>query len=101
MSSESPKAELVRELLALGAEAQQVLNELWAEEVIPFALNIGKITKDQDIDEYTIHFYDSRMRSAAVSLNEGTSFRDLVRAAVLDRVARMSGSLTPKPTNPN
>lgn len=77
--------------LTLEAEAQQVLNELWSEQLIPFALNVGKITKE--MDEYTIHFYDSRIRTALVPLTEGHSFQDLVRSAVLARTAKISGPL--------
>jgi hypothetical protein len=77
--------------LTLDAEAQQVLDELWREKLIPLALKVGKITKT--VGEYTIHFHDSRLRTAPVPSTEGHSFRDLVRAAVLERVAEMSGPL--------
>jgi hypothetical protein len=79
------------EKLTLEAEAQQVLDELWAEKEIPFQLKVGKLTKD--IGEYTLNFYDSRMRSAVVALTKGQSFREMVRAGVLARVAQMSGPL--------
>jgi len=78
----------------LKANAQTVLDELWNEQLIPFALTVGKITKDAD--EYTIHFHDSRIRTARVPFTEGTEglpFEDRVRSAVLDRVAKMSGPL--------
>ena len=78
----------------LKANAQKILDELWNEQLIPFALTVGKITKDAD--EYTIHFHDSRIRTAGVPLTEGTEglpFEDRVRSAVLDRVAKMSGPL--------
>ncbi len=81
--------------LTLEAEAQEVLDELLAEKLIPFALNVGKITKASA--EYTIHFYDSRIHSARVPLTRGHSFRDLVRSAVLDRVANISGPLKSSP----
>jgi len=80
-----------RDPLTLEAEAQQVLDELWSEKLIPFSLNVGKITKAPAV--YTIHFYDSRIRTASVPLTKGHSFRDMVRSAVLDRVAKMSGPL--------
>ena len=80
-----------REPLTLEAEAQQVLDELWAEKLIPFALTVGKITKAPA--EYTLHFYDSRIRTARVVLTRGHSFREMVRSAVLARVAKMSGPL--------
>jgi len=72
--------------LPLEAEAQQVLDELWSEELIPFALKVEKISKAPG--EYTIHFYGSRIRAARIALTRGRSFRDLVRSAVLDRVAK-------------
>ncbi len=84
--------------LTLEAEAQQVLDELWSEKLIPFSLNVGKISKAAA--EYTIHFYDSRIRTALVPLTEGHSFRDMVRVAVLDRVTKMSGPLEDSPKKP-
>ena len=84
-----------RDPLSLEAEAQQVLDELLAEKLIPFPLNVGKITKASG--EYTIHFYDSRIHSARVPLTRGHSFRDLVRSAVLARVEKMSGPLKDSP----
>ena len=79
------------EPLTLEAEAQQVLDELLTEKLIPFSLNVGKITKG--IGEYVIHFHDSRIFTARVPLTRGHSFRDLVRSAVLARVETMSGPL--------
>lgn len=76
---------------ALEAEAQRVLDELWKEKVIPFALNVGKITKGAG--EYTIHFYDSRMYTVHVPFIKGQTFSEIVRIAVLDRVAKISGPL--------
>jgi hypothetical protein len=75
--------------LTLEAQVQQVLNELWREKLIPFALNVGKITKADK--EYTIHFYDSRITNASVSLIEGHALSDLIRSAVLNSVAKISG----------
>jgi hypothetical protein len=95
MPSKSPGAQEVREPLTLKAEAQEVLDELWKEELLPFKLNVGKLSKD--IGEYTIHFYDSRMRRASIPLTEGMSFRDMVRVAVLARVAKLSGPLKATP----
>jgi hypothetical protein len=81
----------VREPLTLEAEAQQVLDELWAAKLIPFKLNVGKLTKG--VGEHTIHFHDSRIRTARIPLTDGQSFRDLVRVSVLARVAQRSGPL--------
>jgi hypothetical protein len=74
---------------------QQVLNALWDEKAIPFKLNVGRLTKG--MGEHTIHFHDSRIRTARIPLTAGHSFRDIVRAAVLARVAQMSGPLTANP----
>ena len=81
-------------LFTLESEAQQVLEQLWAEKLIPFELNVGKITKHSG--HYTIHFHDSRMYTADVSLREGQSWAEMVRVAVLDRVAKLSGPLKKK-----
>lgn len=72
-------------------EVQKVLDQLWNEELIPFPLTLGKITRDSI--EQTIHFHDSRIHTAHISLDEAQPFTARVRAAVLDRVARMSGPL--------
>ena len=72
--------------LPLEAEAQQVLDELWSEKLIPFALNVVKISKAPG--DYTIHFYGSRIRTARIARTKGRSFKDLVRSAVLARVAK-------------
>ena len=82
---------LAREAFTIEAEAQQVLDELLTEKLIPFALNVGKITKDSGY--YTIHFYDSRIHSTRVNLTKGHSFRELVRTAVLARVEKITGPL--------
>lgn len=72
-------------------EAQKVLDKLWNEELIPFPLTVGKITRDSI--KQTIHFYDSRIHTAHLSSDEDQPFSDRVRGAVLDRVAKMSGPL--------
>ncbi len=76
----------------LHAEAQQVLDELWDEKLIPFKFTVEKFT--EGVGEYTIHFYDSRIYRVHVSLTEGHSFRDMVRSAVLARVEKLSGPLS-------
>jgi hypothetical protein len=77
--------------LSVEAEVQLVLDDLWNEKLVPFALSVGKVTKDAS--EYTIHFHDARMRTVSVPLNRDHSFRDMVRTAVLARVAKLSGPL--------
>ena len=73
------------------AEAQTVLDQLWSEQLIPFPLNVGKIT-DEALG-HTIHFHDSRIRTAHVPVRAGQQFVEGVRIAVLERVAKMSGPL--------
>jgi len=75
---------------AIEAEAQQVLDELWKEKLIPFRLNVWKITEDSA--EYTIHFYDSRIRTVNIPLTKDRSFKALLRDAVLARVAQLGPS---------
>ncbi len=74
---------------SIETEVQEMLDELWNENRIPFALTVGKVTKDPA--EYTIHFHDARMRTASFPLNPDRSLKDLVRSAVLARVAKLSG----------
>jgi hypothetical protein len=94
MSSKSTEARAARVPVTLEAEAQQVLDELWSEKAIPINLTVGKLTKDPG--RYTIHFHDSRIRTAHIPLTEKHSFKDMVREAVLARVAQMSGPLGSK-----
>jgi len=77
-----------RQALTLEAQAQQVLDELWAEQKTPFRLNVGKLT--QGDNEYILHFHDSRIFTACIRLMEGKSFREMVRTSVLGRVAQIS-----------
>ena len=81
--------------LTLEAEAQQVLDELWSEKLLPFKLRVGEISKA--VDEYTLHFYDSRIRTARVPITADQPFEELVRAAVLERVEKISGPLRKSP----
>jgi hypothetical protein len=82
-----------REPLTLETEAQHVLDELWKEKLIPFQLNVGRLSKEEASGKYTIHFHDSRIRTALVNCTQGQSWAEVVRAAVTDRVTRMSGPL--------
>lgn len=71
----------------LEGQVQGVLNELLDEKLIPFALNVGKITKGPD--KYTVHFYDNRIRTAEVPMAQDQLLRDTIRSSVLARVARI------------
>jgi hypothetical protein len=83
---------------ALKLEAQQALDELMNEQLIPFKLTAEKVISEGS-EKYTVRFYDSRIHSITLTLEEGKSFKDVVRTATLDRVARMSGALNRKKVN--
>ena len=74
------------EAMQLGA--QQTLDELFAERLIPFALSARGVDS-VGLEEYIVRFHDSRLHSIDVSCPEGRSFKEMVRAAVLDRVSRL------------
>lgn len=73
-------------------QAQEVLAELLSEELIPFALTAYSLNTNGR-GEYVVHFNDSRIHSCRFSWKEGEKFKEVVRAAVLERVDRMSGRL--------
>jgi hypothetical protein len=74
------------------AEIQPLLDELLREGLIPFALTAYS-TQSNDGGGYLISFNDSRIHSCKFSWKEGEDFKEIVRAAVLARVASMSGPL--------
>jgi tRNA A-37 threonylcarbamoyl transferase component Bud32 len=73
-------------------EAQQALDELFSEHLLPFELTAHKL-ESIGSGEYIVRFHDSRLTSIDVSWVQGQSFKDVVRTAVLARVGRMSGRL--------
>ena len=77
---------------ALKLEAQQALDELLKEQLIPFKLRAGEVVSEGS-GSYTVRFYDSRISSVTITWEAGQSFKDIVRAATLKRVAVMSGPL--------
>jgi hypothetical protein len=77
------------------AVAQQVVNELYRDNQIPFRLFPG-IVICLAPDDYTIRFFDSRLYSLDVTCHEEESFKEVFRAAVLERVDRMTGTLNKK-----
>jgi hypothetical protein len=76
----------------LTSEAQAVLDDLWAEKLIPFQLTARKV-ESVGLEEYIIRFSDSRLDSVDVSWKNLDSFKDALRFAVLGRVARLTDSL--------
>jgi hypothetical protein len=75
----------------LKLEAQAALDELRQEGQLPFELEARTLVSEGS--QYTIHFHDSRLRSITVTWEAGQSFKEIFRAAVLDRVSRLSGPL--------
>jgi hypothetical protein len=73
------------------AEAQQAIDELLSEHLLPFKLRANKVACE-DPAQYTVWFFDSRLHSVIVPWNLGQSFKEKVRAAVLDRVSRFNSS---------
>ena len=73
-------------------EAQQALDELFSEHLLPFELTAHKL-ESIGSGEYIVRFHDSRLSSIDVSWVQGQSFKDVFRTAVLARVNRMSGPL--------
>lgn len=74
----------------LTLEAQSVLDDLWATKRIPFQLTAHKVDSI-GAEEYIIRFYDCRLKSIDISWREENSFKEALTAAVLARVARISG----------
>jgi hypothetical protein len=74
------------------ADTQQVLDELLSKELIPFALTAYGVNTNGR-GEYVVPFNDSRIHSFRFFWKEGENFQEVVRAAVLERVKRMSGPL--------
>lgn len=69
-------------------KVQETLDELFSKGQLPFRLTAYDVKK-LTFDEYTVPFYDSRIHSITFTLKTGASFKEVVRAAVLQRVARL------------
>lgn len=76
-------------------EAQAALDELMRENQLPFKLEARNLVSEGS-SQYTIRFHDSRLHSITVTWEAGQSFKEKVRAEILDRVSRMSGPLNRK-----
>ena len=72
------------------ADAQQALDELFAASLLPFKLS-ARVVREIGVEEYEIYFHDSRLYSVDVSWLPGECFKDVFRAAVLERVGELSG----------
>ena len=73
---------------AMRVGAQQSLDELFAERLIPFALS-ARVVESLGLEEYIVRFHDARLLAVDVSCPDGRSFNEMVKAAVLDRVSRL------------
>jgi hypothetical protein len=68
---------------------QATLDELISEHLIPFKLTAQRVNADGP-GKYVVPFYDSRIHSFEFLWTDGgSSFKEVVRAAVLDRVKSM------------
>jgi hypothetical protein len=77
---------IFKDLLIL--KVQETLDELFRKDQLPFRLTAYHVKK-LGFDEYTVAFYDSRIHSITFTLKTGASFKEVVRAALLQRVARL------------
>lgn len=66
--------------------AQQTLDELFEGGQIPFKLTAHAV-ESKGYDKYTVGFFDSRVHSVTVFWEMGMSFKDLIRTALMDRIA--------------
>jgi hypothetical protein len=73
-------------------KVQETLDELFSKGQLPFRLTAYDVKK-LSFDEYTVPFYDSRLHSIRFTLKTGASFKEVVRLAVLQRVARLERPL--------
>ena len=81
------------ETQAMKLGAQETLDELFVESLIPFKLWACQVDS-LGMEEYIVRFHDSRLHSVDLSWKPGQTFKTIFRAAILDRVARLSGPLT-------
>jgi hypothetical protein len=80
---------MTTEIETMKSGAQETLDELFDESLIPFTLS-AHVVESLGMQEYIIRFHDSRLRSVDVSWPQGQTFKTVFRAAILDRVARLS-----------
>jgi hypothetical protein len=79
---------MTKEIDAMKLGAQQTLDELFAESLIPFKLS-AQVVESLGMEEYIVRFHDSRLYSVDVSWQRGQIFKAVFRAAILDRVSRL------------
>ncbi len=75
----------------LTIEAQEALDELWAEQIIQFKLTGRKVEAGGEPGHYTFHFFDPRIPSLFIYWNPGKeSFKTAVREVVGRTVGKRS-----------
>jgi hypothetical protein len=84
-------ADMKTDIESIKLRVQATLDELLREHLIPFQLTAHGVTADGP-GKYVVPFYDSRIHSFKFSWADGGDpFKEVVRAAVLDRVRDMDG----------
>ncbi len=73
------------------AEAQQALDELFSERLLPFELSAERLDSIGG-EEYIVRFRDRRLRAIDVSWPQDQSFKDVFRTAIVERLGRMRGT---------
>jgi hypothetical protein len=69
---------------------QETVDELFSARMVPFKLTTYKINAE-GFGEYVICFHDNSLHSVKFSWRGRGSVKDIVRAAVLDHIGKMSG----------
>lgn len=72
-------------------EAQDAIDDLFAEHLLPFKLTAHKVTL-LGANEYIVRFHDTRLPSIDITCPQGQSFRDVFRETLLERIKRLRGS---------
>ena len=72
--------------------AQETLDELFSQHLIPFELS-ARVVDSIGLEEYIVRFHDSPLRSVDLSFRQDQCFKDVFRAAVLQRVKRLGDPL--------
>ena len=80
--------DMTTEIETMKLGAQQILDELFAESLIPFKL-FARVVESIGEEVYIVRFHDSRLYSVDVSWQRGQTFSSVFRTAILDRVARL------------
>jgi hypothetical protein len=81
---------MTKETQAMKLGAQETLDELFVETLVPFKLSACNV-ESLGMEEYIVRFNDSRLH-VDLSWKRGQSFKSIFRAAILGRVTRL-GSL--------